>query len=82
MMPIALVLTLSCGLISLLTLLLVWRPLSKWWNGTPADSGPDPDGHCLLLCRVRYMSHGLLLLLPSDLDARYGQMKKSSIDFK
>lgn len=38
MTPIALALTLSFGLTSVLTLLLVWRPLSKWWDDTATDA--------------------------------------------
>lgn len=36
--PIALALTLGFGLTSVLTLLLVWRPLNKWWDGTATDA--------------------------------------------
>lgn len=38
MTPIALALTLGFGLTSVLTLLLVWQPLAKWWDGTATDA--------------------------------------------
>lgn len=38
MTPVALALTLGFGLTSVLTLLLVWHPLTKWWDGTATDA--------------------------------------------
>lgn len=39
--PVAVALTASFGISSILILLLVWRPISKWWDGTQSAAEED-----------------------------------------